>query len=456
LTAGYELLQHGLCPIILEQADMVGGLARTEVWQGYRFDIGGHRFYTKIPEITALWQDMLGSDFRQIARLSRIYYRSRFLHYPLNLLETLLHLGPKESIQIALSYGKARWQPLTPEETFEQWVINRFGRRLYQAFFKAYTEKVWGIPCSEIRAEWAAQRIQGLSLTTALTNAVFGRPGVKSLISTFHYPTLGPGMMWQRFQDVIIGHGGQVHLRTEALCLQHTAGHITRVVARQGEHLRSYCSDHVISSLPITHLVARLAPAPPAPVLAAARQLTYRALILVVLIVGREHVMDDNWLYIHHPEVRVGRIQNFKNWSAAMVPDGAKTSLGLEYFCSEGDDLWRYSDSALLCLAQRELVHLRLVTETEIEAGRVIRQPHAYPVYDSHYQRHLETLRDYLGQFANLQTIGRNGLHRYNNQDHSMLTGMLAARNIVGERHDVWQVNTERSYYEEFTVKNGQ
>jgi protoporphyrinogen oxidase len=458
LTAAYELCKQKVKSIILERADKVGGISRTETYKGYRFDIGGHRFFTKVGEVQAFWKEILGDEFIQVPRLSRIYYDGKFYDYPLSLVKTLKNLGPITSTLILTSYLKAKLNKLeNPDfeaETFEEWVIDSFGERLYRIFFKTYTEKVWGIPCSEIRADWAAQRIKNLSLKQAVVNALFGSQNAKSLIKTFDYPVLGPGMMWERCQDLLNAQDCPVHLNTEVLRVERKGYRITRVIAKQGEKTLEITGQHFINSMPIAALVHRLDPLPPEPVLAAARGLKYRDFLIVSLIINRDHLFPDNWLYIHSPEFKVGRIQNFKNWSPAMVPDPAKTCLGLEYFCSEGDALWQMPDSQLIALASEEIVSLNLgVNPGDIEDGCVIRQYKAYPVYDGDYRAHLEVLQDYVKNFENLQTVGRNGMHRYNNQDHSMLTAMLAARNILGETHDLWNVNVERSYHEDFTNK---
>lgn len=453
LTAAYELVKRDIRPLVLEKADKVGGLARTETYKGYRFDIGGHRFYTKVEEVRQLWQEMLGEDFLKVPRLSRIYYQGRFFQYPLDVFNALTNLGMVASLLILLSYFKAQLWPYPEEDTFEQWVTNRFGLRLYRTFFQTYTEKVWGIPCHRIQADWAAQRIGGLSLTAAVSHALFGTNNTKTLIDEFYYPVLGPGMMWQRFQEVVESRGGQVHLHTAVVRFIREGHHIKSITARHGEKMIEIAGEHFISSMSLTELITRLDPAPPSDIIQAARKLTYRAFILVGLIVDRADLFPDNWIYVHSPEVRVGRIQNFKNWSVAKIPDPRKTSLGMEYFCTEGDDIWMMSDAELLELATRELASLGLANISEVEDGVVFRQPKAYPVYDCEYREHLQVIQCFLATIDNLQTIGRNGLHRYNNQDHSMLTGIMAVRNLLGEDHDLWSVNTERSYYEEFTTE---
>jgi len=452
LTAAYELVKQGIIPVVLEKGDKVGGIARTETYKGYRFDIGGHRFYTKVAAVQQLWQEVLGNEFIKVPRLSRIFYRGKFFNYPISAFNTLFNLGIIESTLIILSYLKVRIWPLPEETTFEQWVINRFGERLYKTFFKTYTEKVWGIPCTEIQADWAAQRIKGLSLTTAIINALFGSNDTKTLIKEFDYPALGPGMMWEKFAEAVESKDGKVYLDTKVISFEREGNKIKSITAEQNGELVQYSADNFITSMPISALVARMKPQPPEEVLHAARSLKYRDFLIVSLIVDRKDLFPDNWIYIHSPEVKVGRIQNFKNWSAALVPDVSKTCLGMEYFCSVGDDIWEMSDAELIELATRELVGLGLATTAEVEDGVVIRQLKAYPVYDGEYRGHLEVLEGFLKGMENLQTIGRNGMHRYNNQDHSMLTGMLAVRNILGEKHDLWDVNTERSYYEDFSV----
>ncbi len=441
LTAAYEAVQHGIAPLVAEKADKVGGLARTEVYRGYRFDIGGHRFYTKHEEIQALWKQVLGTDFLEVPRLSRIYYRGQFFKYPLDLSNTLRNLGFAESLQIVVSYLRSQLWPLPREDTFEQWVSNRFGRRLYETFFQAYTEKVWGMPCNEIQAEWAAQRIMGLSLTSAVSNALFDTNHAKTLIGKFHYPRLGPGMMWQRLCEMVENQGGQVWLESEVVHLERNKNRITAALLQSKGEQRRVAADHYVSSIPVPELLACMDPLSPREVIEAGRQLRYRAFILVGLILDRAELFPDNWIYVHSPEVRVGRIQNFKNWSAEMVPDAAKSSLGMEYFCSAGDDLWRMPDVDLIALATQELTTLGLTNGAQVETGIVIRQPQAYPVYDDTYRAHMERIRHFLAGIENLQTIGRNGMHRYNNQDHSMLTGMFAIRNLTGEEHDLWNIN---------------
>ncbi len=464
LTAAYELARKGEKSVVLDQADKVGGISRTETYKGYRFDIGGHRFFTKVGEVQQIWQEILGDEFIQVPRLSRIYYQGKFFDYPLSIVSTLSNLGVTDSSLIILSYLKSKLkgklQPEKEAENLEDWVIERFGDRLYRTFFKSYTEKVWGIPCNKIQAEWAAQRIKGLSLKKAMVNAVFGSNDTKTLIKEFDYPIYGPGMMWERCTELLEAEGSPVHMKTRVIKVEHDNKRVKCVIAQktiqnngqQGEQLIKLSGENFVSSIPITALVKCMSPAPPESVLRAAEGLKYRDFLIVPLIIDIEDIFPDNWIYIHSPDFKVGRIQNFKNWSAAMVPDARKTCVGMEYFCSEGDSLWEMSDQDLITLAAQEIVGLGLVTNVKhVEDGTVIRQKKAYPVYDGEYRKHLDVIQRYLQSFENLQTVGRNGMHRYNNQDHSMLTGLLAAKNILGETHDLWNVNVERSYHEDFT-----
>ena len=454
LTAARELARQGLAPVVLEKDGIVGGLARTEQYKGFQFDMGGHRFFTKVDEVQKIWQEVLGADFLRRPRMSRIYYNRRFFHYPLKPLNALAGLGIGRSLLVMLSY--LRWQlfPYREEHTFEQWVTNRFGRRLFETFFKTYTEKVWGIPCSELRAEWAAQRIKDLSLRSAVVS-MFLKPRrtIKTLIEEFDYPRMGPGMMWRAVTEEIRRQAGSVRLNREVVAIRRTGARVDSVVVAGEDGEEEVSGDQFLSSMPVTQLVLRLSPPPPEPVREAARRLSYRDFLTVCLIVDRPDPFPDNWIYVHSPEVKVGRIQNFRSWSPEMVPDPGKASLGLEYFCSEGDALWTMPDAELIRLGKEELERIGLARASEISDGCVFRVPKAYPVYDATYREHLDTVREFVDGLENLQTIGRNGLHRYNNQDHAMLTGLLAVRNLAGgERHDLWSVNTEPEYHEEVGV----
>ncbi len=451
LTAACQLVRSGLSPLVLEQLDKVGGLARTEQFEGHYFDMGGHRFFTKVGQVNRMWREVLGDDFIRRPRLSRIFYGGTYFYYPLRPVNVLAGLGLIESMRIGLSF--LRWQilPHRREETFEQWVTNRFGKRLFETFFKTYTEKVWGIPCSELKAEWAAQRIKDLSMRTALMKMFSSRPSkVKTLIEEFDYPRLGPGMMWRAFREKIERGGGEVRLncRVSRICRQGRAVQAVEVTSGSGKAV--FEGTDFISSMPVTQLIRGLDPPPPESVLQAAQRLKYRDFLTVCLIVAKPDLFPDNWIYIHDPGARVGRIQNFKNWSPDMVPDPSRTSLGLEYFCNQGDDLWMLPDQELIELGKQDLMRIGLAQPEDVLLGCVFRVPQAYPVYDSDYRSHLLAVRKYVDSLKNLQTIGRNGLHRYNNQDHAMLTGILAVRNLLsGEDNDLWSVNTDQEYLEE-------
>ena len=455
LTAAYELCKARINSVVLEKEDAVGGLAKTFDYKGNYFDIGGHRFFTKVKSVEDMWHEVLGEDFLSCKRLSHIYYNKRFFDYPIQASNALLGLGIFNSFLILLSYLRAQLFPEKPEETFDVWVSNRFGKRLYNIFFKTYTEKVWGIPCSEISAEWAAQRIKGLSLLTALKNALIKpKPKdkgslIKTLVDTFNYPKLGPGMMWKKVSAMVQGNGSQVRLRAEVAKILWKDTRVNAVEVKINGVRESIEGTDFISSMPIQELVGRFEPAVPEEVLKAAMKLNYRDFLTVVLIVDKPDVFPDNWIYIHDPNVKVGRIQNFKNWSSAMVADSNKTCLGLEYFCFEGDRLWTRSDGELIELGKQELERLDLIPASEVEDGVVVRIPKAYPVYDSTYRESLEIIRGFLSSIDNLQLVGRNGMHKYNNQDHSMLTAMLAVKNILGENYDLWQVNVDGEYHEE-------
>src|SRR6185436_15538473 len=426
--------------------DQVGGIAKTEVRDGYRFDLGGHRFFTKSKEVDDLWHEVMKEEFLKRPRMSRIYWRGKFLDYPLNGRDVIRKLGPVELTRCLLSYAWAAITPKGREDNLEQWVSNRFGKRLYQHFFKSYSEKVWGVPANEVRAEWAAQRIKGLSFFSAAKAAFFGnKDNIKSLINEFHYPRFGPGQMWETMADEIIANGGEVRLNTPVTRLEVRDGEVVAIEAG-GERIEP---SHVISSLPLRNTVGMAGAAAAGEIQAAAQGLRYRDFLTVALVIDGQDLFPDNWIYIHEPGVRVGRIQNFRSWSPWMVPDQSKASVGLEYFCFQGDDLWEMDDDALVELAKSELAALNLADPARVERGFVTRVPKAYPMYDADYGDRVDTIRGWLEGVGNLVQVGRNGLHRYNNSDHSMLTAMRAVDNItLGTDHDIWAVNAESVYHE--------
>jgi protoporphyrinogen oxidase len=447
LTAAYELSKNGVSSVLLERDSSVGGLSRTVEYKGCRFDIGGHRFYTKISMVEQIWREVLGEDLLIRPRLSRIYYKSKFFQYPIDPFEAVRKLGLLEAVRSCLSLMKSRLFPESPEHDFEAWVSNRFGRRLFGIFFKTYTEKVWGTNCREIQADWAVQRIGGLSLGPLLRQAMRprGRGTIRSLVKEFQYPRLGPGMMWSRIREMVEEKGSQVLLNSPVERIEWEDG---RVIAVHSAG-RVYRAKHFISSIPIRELIQSLDPAPPEPLRSAACDFQYRDFITVALLVRGRNLFPDNWIYIHDPGLRVGRIQNYNNWSSDMTNDPDTTCLGLEYFCFEGDEYWNTVDGELIGMAKRELMQLGLATERCIVDGTVVRVPKAYPIYNGVYKEALCKVRNFLRTVPNLQLIGRNGMHRYNNQDHSMLTGILAARNILGGRFDLWNLNGDTDYLED-------
>jgi len=452
LATGYELAKRGQEVICLEQDSIVGGISRTVDHNGYRFDIGGHRFFTKIDSVNTLWREVLPHEFLRRPRISRIYYNRKFFSYPLKATNALMGLGLGKSLAIIASFIVSKIRPYRQENTFEEWVSNRFGKKLFQIFFKTYTEKVWGIPCSEIQAEWAAQRIKGLSLSSAIKTAIFGdkKQKIKTLIEEFDYPRLGPGQMYEKMTQRIGEMGGQVILNHKVVGLESKNGLITAVAAIDAAgNKQRFAGTDFISSIPVNELAASIAPQANQKVRDTADKLKYRSLLTVNLMMNRREEFPDTWIYIHAPEVKVGRVQCFKNWSPDMVPDEEHSSLGLEYFCTEGDSLWQTKDEELIELGKREMEQLGLANGKAVFDAFVIRMPKTYPVYDMDYRGHLDVIKGYLAGFGNLQCIGRNGMFKYNNMDHSILSGQLAVENLFGAKHDLWQVNTEEEYHEE-------
>jgi protoporphyrinogen oxidase len=459
LTAAYRLSNTAAEITVLERDPVyVGGISRTETYERFRFDVGGHRFFSKSREIEALWEEILGDQLITRQRKSRIFYHGKLFDYPLRAFDALTKLGIFESARCMLSYFKARLFPIRNPRTFEEWVTNQFGRRLFSIFFETYTEKVWGMKCKEISADWAAQRIKGLSLGTAVWKALApsrftSRNGPKTLIEQFRYPRLGPGQMWEAASEKITQAGGTILLGMNVHLLSRNpeSGEWTVSATDMEGQQHDFQADHVISSAAISELADYLEPAPPEAVLTAARTLRYRDFLTVALIVKDVDCFDDNWIYIHDSTVRVGRIQNFKSWSPHMVPDPDLNCLGLEYFCFKGDGLWDSKDEDLIRLADEELIQLGLVTPGHVIDGTVIRQAKAYPVYDENYEERVALFRGWLQKnMPELHLVGRNGMHKYNNQDHAMMTALLAAENILaGEmKWDIWQVNQDAQYHE--------
>jgi protoporphyrinogen oxidase len=463
LTAAYLLTKQGIPTTVIEaDPTYVGGISRTASYKDFLFDIGGHRFFSKSKEVVDLWNEILPGDLIERPRLSRIYYNGSFFSYPLKAFEALNNLGYVESALCMLSYLHKQAFPTANPESFHDWVANQFGERLFSIFFKTYTEKVWGMSCDEISADWAAQRIKGLDLWSAMSNALRnslpraamprkgGQP-IKTLIDSFQYPRKGPGMMWEAAASQVTARGGRIHMGTRLESLRwspSTKRWTIGAITADGEW-KAFSAAHVVSSAPIRELVASIQPEPACCV--AAEKLRYRDFLTVALIVDKPDLFPDNWIYIHEPSVKVGRIQNFRSWSPEMVPDDKLACLGLEYFCFEGDGLWTSSDAELIALAKKELAIVGLAAEGDVTDGCVVRQRKAYPVYDEGYKASVEAIRAELAQkFPTLHLVGRNGMHKYNNQDHAMMTAMLTVKNIVAGDivYDVWNVNEDAEYHE--------
>ena len=462
LTAAYLLTKKGYSVTVVEKDPVyVGGISRTVEYKGFRFDIGGHRFFSKSQEVVDLWNEILPDDFIQRPRMSRIYYEGKFYSYPLRAFEALMNLGILRSTLCMASYLRWKLAPKKHVRSFEDWVVNQFGHKLYSIFFKTYTEKVWGMPCDEMSADWAAQRIKGLSLGAAVLDGLKRSLGLnkrpndgmatKTLLETFRYPRQGPGMMWEAARDFVVKGGNRVlmgHALKQMKQDARTGRWRVQATGPDGR-LVSINAAHVISSAPMRELAARLDPLPAT--VPQASDLKYRDFLTVALMIRSDDLFPDNWIYIHDSKVKVGRVQNFRSWSPEMVPEEGIACVGLEYFCFEGDGLWSSSDADLIELAKKEMAILGLCKPDDVVDGAVVRQEKAYPVYDDAYADNVKVMREELEvAYPTLHMVGRNGMHRYNNQDHAMMTAMLTVRNIeAGDRvYDIWGVNEDAEYHE--------
>jgi protoporphyrinogen oxidase len=446
LAAAYELTKLDKDKkykiTILEKDTQVGGLAKTLKFKGYRFDLGGHRFYTKFPEIDKFYKTFLGKEMLKRDRLSRIYYQRKFYNYPLSATNALKNLGLMKAEKIFLSWLKRQFHRYKNEQTFDEWVSNRFGDELFKIFFKSYTEKVWGIKTSKLSADWASQRIQNFNLLRAVFEAIFKiHSGSKTTITKFYYPKLGPGMLYESLKEKILKKGVNVIFGREVEGFEIKNKKIQALIVKKAGKTEKITADIVISTLPFNKLVLYLKP--DFRLKKQIKNLRFRNFITVNLII-KSNPFPDQWIYIHEPEVKVGRIQNFRNWSPYMKnPTGDNTPIGMEYFCGEGDFLWNLSDKQLLTLAKKELREIGLIKdETEVIEGFVYKVENAYPIYDVDYQTPYISSRKFIEEFDNLYLCGRGGLFRYNNQDHSILTGFYVARNIVAgiNKYNVWDV----------------
>ncbi|NHC33697.1 GtrA family protein [Scytonema millei] len=453
LAAAYTLTQKGQPVVVVERDARVGGLAKSIEYQGFILDFGPHRFFTKLAPVLKLWSEVLGKDRVTVNRLTRIYYGGKYFSYPLKAKEALLTMGPIESVKILVSYAQSQLFPNRHPRNFAQWVTSRFGRRLFEIFFQAYTEKLWGIPCTEISADWAAQRIKGLSLLKAARSALLGNDGkVKTLIDRFEFPRLGSGQLYEKIGEYLRQHNQSVLLNTEVVQVHHDNFQVTQITLRNrqtGEESTVDCGG-VISSVPISLLVQQINPPAPSEAIAAAKSLKFRNTILVYLIVEGNNLFPDNWLYINEPSVQLGRVTNFANWSPEMLPNQHQTPLCCEYWCNYDEPMWQQPEAELLERAEQELRKIGLLHHEKVSSGFVVRLPRTYPIYAGNYQQALSDIQSYLQQFPNLQLVGRYGAFKYNNQDHSLLMGILAAENVLSPgKHNLWSVNSDSEYQEE-------
>jgi protoporphyrinogen oxidase/putative flippase GtrA len=452
LAAAYSLTKQGHSVVVVEQDSTVGGFAKSIEYQGFILDYGPHRFFTKLAPVLAFWDEVLGKEQVTVNRLTRIYYGNKYFSYPLKAFEALFSLGFIESARIVLSYIQAQLFPNRSPQNFAEWVSGRFGKRLFEIFFEGYTQKLWGIPCTDISADWAAQRIKGLSLLKAVRNALLGNDGkVKSLIDQFQFPRLGSGQLYEMTADYLQSHGQSVLLNTQVVRIHHENAQATQVTLKNlqtGLEETVDCGG-VISSIPLTHLVQQLTPEAPPPVVESAKSLKFRNTVLVYLIVESGKLFPDNWLYINEPSVKLGRVTNFANWSPDMLPNQHQTPLCCEYWCDFDED-WQKSEDEFLKQAERDLRKIKLLDDEKVSGGFILRLPRTYPIYAGEYKEALASIQGYVQEFGNLQVVGRYGAFKYNNQDHSLLMGIMAAENVTTPgKHDLWSVNSDSEYQEE-------
>ena len=451
MTAAYQLAKARVEVKVFEAAPCVGGLARSlELWN-QKVDLGPHRFFSKDERVNRLWLEVVGRDYCMVNRITRIYYGEKCFKYPLRALDCLLNLSPAVSMSCLLSYLKEKIHPTALDGSFETWVTHRFGRKLFEVFFKTYSEKLWGISCAELSDDFAAQRIKKLSLSEAIRNALFKPklPSHATLLDRFAYPNEGTGMVYQRMAAAVQKKGGKIHLGAPVKSVLLRNGFIDGIELVSGSK-ESF--DHVISTMPLTLLVQSL-PGAPEKVMDAAKSLTFRNTIIVYLKVDSPTVFRDNWIYIHSPQFKAGRITNFRNWSTHLHEKETATILAVEFWCSDDDSLWSAADSGLIELAGKEVRQTGLIQDHKISNGHVHRIRRCYPVYRIGYKKHLEIVQDFVRGIKGLQAIGRYGAFKYNNQDHSILMGILAAENVVSSaQHDLWQINTDYDTYQESAI----
>lgn len=452
MACAYTLAQNGRTSVVISDEKVVGGLCQTIEFSGYLFDIGGHRFLSKSDLINAIWQEVMGEDLLKVRRLSRIFYRKSFFNYPLSFFNTFSNLGPIESLRCIASYGYCRLAKPGDDQTFEGWIINRFGKRLYKIFFDTYTRKVWAVPCKDISADWAVQRIRGLSLRVAIKKALLGASSrsPKTLAEEFFYPKRGPGQFYARFEKKLQEQGTQFLLGKKAVRVNRNGEKVISIAVRDKNGSEEEIAvDYLFSSMPLTQLIRSLNPPAPEAIRSAVSNLKFRSFLVVNVILDCKALFPDQWIYVHSPDVKIGRIQNYKNWSPFMTVNPSRTSLGLEYFCTEGDELWEMNDVDLIDLALEELDNIGIVSRKHLINGFVVRRRNVYPVYSLDYQKSLDVVREYLLRFENLQTMGRTGLFRYDNSDHAMLSGIAAAKNYLSKCHyNLWSQGPQQEYLE--------
>lgn len=461
IGCAYELAKNRVSAYLIEKEAVGAGICKTISYKGFRFDIGPHRFFTKSKFIEELWKSVLKEDLKLRPRLTRIYFKRKFFLYPIKILDVLSKIGLGQSLLVLGDYLRVKlFLRNRPDISFQDWITKRFGGRLYRMFFKTYTEKIWGVPCAQISSDWAVQRIKGLSLTSLVKSCFWGNRGgkIKTLIDEFYYPDYGAGQMYDKMLALTLDAGAQIHYQCEPVDIEVVGNKAVSVSGKDKEgKISKLAVDYLVSSMPFSKLFTLLNPAPLPAVLAAARRLRYRSLIEVCLIVKGQTDFPDQWIYIHATEVKTARVQLYRNWSDYMgSADPAFTNLGMEYFCFTDDDLWKSSDEEIIDLAKKELAKIKVFRDFSVTDGFVVRVPYAYPVYVGRHQEDLQILKKYIEKIENLEVIGRSGMYKYNNMDHSILTGIYAARNILAgaKKYNLWEVNTEQEYLEEAKSTN--
>ena len=453
LASALELVRNGIKDIVLlDRNPVTGGLSRTENREGYLFDVGPHRFFTNNKEINSLWKSTLGNDFQAVNRLTRIYYNNKFFNYPIKAGDVITKLGVFELSHAMFSYLGSKFRINAKEDTFEDWISNKFGRKLFKTFFKTYTEKVWGIPCDQIGAEWAAQRIKGLDIIQVIKNSfnLTGKGSIKTLVDQFDYPVKGAGQMYEAWADEITRAGGKIILNATVKKIHTTDHKITSVIYNVDNTEYEITANQYFSSIPLTHFFYLQASEVDKKIRNAVDALYYRDHITVDLLIDTEDVFPDQWIYIHAPEVKMARIANYNNFSKTMVKHEKKTALSVEYFVFQNEELWKMSDADVIELAKEELNLTKLVSKERVLKGWVVRETESYPTYYLGFKEHYSLLQNEIDKYSNLFPIGRGGMYKYNNQDHSIMSGLLASRNYVSKerKYNLWDINVDAEYHE--------